>query len=141
MSADENKVLVRRWVEEGYGQGELDLVEELFAADLLNRTPLPGQPADRAGVEQAVMMLRGAFAGLRVTIEDIVAEGDRVVVRDQTRARHTGVFAGVPPTGAEVTVSRIAIYRVADGKIAEHWAVVDMLGLMRQLGVLPAPSH
>jgi predicted ester cyclase len=77
---------------------------------------------------------------MRVTIEDLVAEGDTVVVRDTTRATHRGAFAGIPPTGKEVRVARIALFRLADGRIAEHWGQVDMLGLLQQLGAVPAPG-
>jgi steroid delta-isomerase-like uncharacterized protein len=135
---DTNAALVRRWTEEGYGRGKLALVDELFAVDFVNHTPLPGQSPDREGVREAVVTLRNAFADLEVTIEDIIAEGDRIAVRDRTHARHVGVFAGIPPTGKDVTVLRIAIYRVADDRIVDHWASVDMLGLLQQLGATVA---
>jgi steroid delta-isomerase-like uncharacterized protein len=141
VSLEENKAVVRRWIEGGYGRGNLDLIEEMIAPDFVNRTPLPGQPPTREGVAGGVRGLRAAFPDLAVTIEEIVAEGDLVVTRDVSRGTHRGPFAGIPPTGRQVTVSRIAIFRVKDGRITEHWANVDMLGLMQQLGAIPAPGQ
>jgi steroid delta-isomerase-like uncharacterized protein len=140
MSLEDNKLRVRRWTAEGFGAGNLDLAEELIAEDFVNHTPQPGQTPGRAGVKQVVSILRSAFPDLRVTIEQVVAEGDLVAVRDTIRGTHRGPFAGMPPTGKQVTVGRIAIYRVVDGLITEHWANVDQLGLMQQLGALPAPA-
>ena len=141
MSAEENKAVVRRWTEEGFGRGDLGLADELIAPDFVNHTPAPGQPPGREGVKQAVAMLRAAFPDLQVTIEDLIGEGDTVVSRDTIRATHRGVFAGIPPTGRSVTVGRIAIFRLADGRLVEHWNQVDMLGLLQQLGVIPAPGQ
>jgi steroid delta-isomerase-like uncharacterized protein len=136
-----SRAVVRAWVEEGFGAGNLALVDELFAPGFVNRTPLPGQSPDREGVRQTVAALRTAFPDMQVTVEDLVAEGNTVVVRDTTRAIHRGAFAGIPPTGKEVRVARIAIFRLADGRIAEHWGQVDMIGLLQQLGAVPGPGR
>jgi steroid delta-isomerase-like uncharacterized protein len=138
MTVEANKATVRRWTEEGFGQGNVALADELVATDFINRTPVPGQKPGREGLKQAVLGLRAAFPDLSVTILDIFAEGDRVVLRDTIRGTHRGTFASIPPTGKPVTVNRIAIFRLADGRIVENWAQVDMLGLLQQVGAIPA---
>ncbi len=132
-----NKGVVRRWVEDGFGAGDVALADELIAADFVNHTPQPGQQPGRTGVKHAVLALRGSFADLSVTVCDILAEHDCVVVRDVIRGRHVGDFAGVPASGKHVAVRRLAFYTLRDGQIAEHWAQLDMLGLLQQLGAAP----
>lgn len=107
----------------------------------MNHSPLGGQTSDREGLRQTVAALRDAFPDLHPTIEDMVAEGDRVVLRDIVSGTHQGAFAGIPPTGKRVMVTRIGIFRVADGKIVEYWSVVDMLGMMQQIGAIPASEE
>lgn len=133
MSTEANKAIVRRWVLEGWRTGNTALIEELFAEDYVNRTPQPGQAPDRSGIAQVVSMIHATFSDLQVELEDLIAEGDRVAVRDRTLARHTGPFAGVAPTNASVRVDRIAIFRLREGRIVEAWTTVDIPGLMRQL--------
>ena len=140
MSAEENKAIVRRWTEEGFGEGNLAVADEVGATDFINHNPVAGQQPGREGLKAAVAMLRGAFPDLRVQIENLISEGDKVALRDTISGTHLGSFAGIPPTGEQVEVARIAIFRVVDGKIVEHWANTDMLGLMRQLGVIPMPQ-
>jgi predicted ester cyclase len=123
VSVEENKAIVRRWTEEGFGRGNLTVADEMVATDFVNHNPVAGQRPGREGLKQAVAMLRGAFPDLRVEIEDMIAEGDRV--------------AGIPPTDKRVAVTRIAVFRVVDGEIAEHRAQVDILGPLRRLGEIP----
>jgi steroid delta-isomerase-like uncharacterized protein len=137
VSVEENKAIVRRWTEEGFGKGNLTVADEVVATDFVNHNPVAGQKPGREGLEQAAAMLRGAFPGLRVEIEDMIAEGDRVAIRDTIHGIHRETFAGITPTEKRVAVTRIAVFRVVDGKIAEHWAQVDMLSLLRQLGAIP----
>lgn len=137
MSVEENKAIVRRWTEEGFGKGNLTVADAVVATDFVNHNPVAGQRPGREGLKQAVAMLRGAFPDLRVEIEDMIAEGDRVAIRDTIRGTHQGAFAGIPPTDKRVAVRRVAIFRVVSGKIAENWSQVDTLGLLRQLGAVP----
>jgi predicted ester cyclase len=86
-------------------------------------------------------MLRGAFPNLEVTVEDQVAEGDRVVTRWITRGTHKGEFQGIPPTGRQVAITGITIFLVADDKLLEGWSNADMLGMLQQLGAVPEPGQ
>jgi steroid delta-isomerase-like uncharacterized protein len=141
MSAEENKAIVRRfwgvWEE-----GNIDLVDELLAPDYINHTPAsPDQPTGPEGVKGVVAMFRSAIPDLRVVVEDMIAEGDKVVVRYTLEGTHEGELFGVPPTGQRLSIKSIAVERVSDGKIREHWRVTDGLDMMQQLGVIPAPEH
>jgi steroid delta-isomerase-like uncharacterized protein len=117
-----------------------DAIGELVAESYQEHDPLPGQGEGREGVRDRFSILSLALAP-KYTIEDVVAEGDRVVVRWTNSGTHIGVFAGIPPTGRSFVIAGIDIYRVADGKLAEHWHVVDQLAMMAQLGLLPEPSN
>ena len=90
---------------------------------------------------QVGKMFWGAFSDSHYTIEDQVGEGDKVATRMTWRATHTGDFQGLPPTGKQIAVSGITITRIKDGKIVEHWPSIDQLGMMQQLGVIPAPAQ
>jgi steroid delta-isomerase-like uncharacterized protein len=136
----ENRDVVRRWIERGFAANNPAVADELIASDFVNHNALPGQ-APREGVKQTVQALHDSFEGLGVEIDDMVAEADRVAVRDTIRGTHRALFAGVPPTGRQVTVGRMAIYRVSGGQIVEHWAQLDMLGLLQQLGTIPSPGQ
>jgi steroid delta-isomerase-like uncharacterized protein len=141
MSAEENKAIVRRfwgvWEE-----GNIDLVDELLAPDYINHTPAsPDQPTGPEGVKGVVTMFRSAIPDLRVVVEDLIAEGDKVVVRYALEGTHDGELFGVPPTGQRLSIRSIAVERVSDGKIREHWRVTDGLDMMQQLGVISAPEH
>ena len=130
MSAQENKDLVRREQEELWNHtGELDAAEELFAA---------GQ-AEAA--KQGAANFRRGFPDVISTIEDLIAEGDKVVARWRSWATHRGDYMGIPQTGNRVEFTGISIYRIEEGKIAESWTVEDQLGLMRQIGALPEPGR
>jgi steroid delta-isomerase-like uncharacterized protein len=141
MSAEENKDIVRRfwgvWEE-----GNIDLVDELLAPDYVNRTPAtPDQPTGPEGVKGVVGMFRSGMPDLRVVIEDMIADGDKVAVRYTLEGTHEGELFGVPPTGRRLSIKSIAIERVSDGKIREHWRVTDSLDMMQQLGVVPEPGE
>ncbi|HET6658317.1 MAG TPA: ester cyclase [Rubrobacter sp.] len=123
MSAEENKSLVRREQEELWNHsGDLDAAEELFAAG-------------EAAKQQAADFRRG-FPDVTSTIEDLIAEGDKVVARWRSRATHRGDYMGIAPSGKEVEFTGISIYRIEGNKIAESWSVEDQLGLMRQIGAV-----
>jgi steroid delta-isomerase-like uncharacterized protein len=140
MSTQENKTLNRRLVEEGFSQGNMAVLDELIADDCLDHSAPPGTPPGLEGVKQFFIMFRGAFPDLHYTVEDQVAEGDKVVTRNTWRGTHQGAFLGIPPTGKQVVVTGIDITRWAGGKAVEHWANQDTLGLMQQLGVIPGQA-
>jgi steroid delta-isomerase-like uncharacterized protein len=141
MTGPDNVAVVRRWTNEGFGQGRVELADELVAEDFVNHTPAPGQVPGREGLKAAVQGLRAAFPDLSVSEDDMIAQGDKVVLRDTIRGTHRGPFAGIPPTGREISISRIAIFRLVDGRIKEHWNLVDMLGALQQMGAVPAPDR
>lgn len=140
MSTESNKAIVKRFNNEFITQGNIATAEELLAANFVDHTAMPNMPSDPAGVKQFFAFLKGAFPDLRSVIYDQVAEGDTVVTRKAFLATHRGDFMGIPPTGKAVTISVIDIIRLANGQMVEHWAVVDQLGLMQQLGAIPAPA-
>ncbi len=139
MTTEENKAISRRVGEETSNGGDLDLADELYAPDYVLHDPsLPEDLHGPEGLKRYVAMTRAAFPDARVTVEDQVAEGDKVVDRWTARGTHTGEFMGIPPTGRRIEVSGVTISRFAGGKIAEDWYQGDDLGMMRQLGVIPS---
>jgi steroid delta-isomerase-like uncharacterized protein len=137
MSTEENKVLALRFVEEVINQGKMATIDELIAADAVDHSLPPGIPPAREGVKLFLGMIRAAFPDIHETVEDTLAEGDRVVTRSTWRGTHQGAFLGIAPTGKQVSVTAIDISRVAAGKFVEHWQTADNLGLLQQLGVIP----
>ena len=133
-----NKAIVRRYFHEILDGGNLDLVDEIFEPQYVLHDPSsPQEVRGLEGSKQFVVMFRSAFPDIAHTIEDQVAEGDKVVTRLRAHATHTGDLMGIPPTGKGVTIEGISIWQIADGKIEECWFNYDALGLMRQLGVIP----
>jgi steroid delta-isomerase-like uncharacterized protein len=131
-----NKDLVRRFVMECQSGGDLSLIDELVAPDFVNHAEVPGLPTGREGVRALFGAFHHVFEGFHVVIHDQVAEADRVATRKTFHGRHVDEFLGVPPSGNEVEFGVIDILRIEDGKLAEHWNVVDLLTLMRQMGAL-----
>ncbi|MGD9093188.1 MAG: ester cyclase [Anaerolineales bacterium] len=141
MSTEQNKALFRRMVEEVFNRGNIDLVDEFLAPDFIEREELPpGVPPGREGVKQLTSMLRSAFPDFKATIDDMIAEGDKVVVRMTWRGTHKGEFMGIPPTGKSVSFGVIDITRFAGDKFVEHWGIMDSTSMMQQLGAVPAPG-
>ncbi len=141
MSAEENKAIMRRYFSV-FEQGNIDLLDELLAPDYVNHTPAtPDLPTGPEGVKGVVSMFRGGMPDLRVVVEDMIAEGDKVAVRYTLEGTHEGELFGVRPTGRRLSIKSISVERVSDGKIREHWRITDTLDMMQQLGVIPAPEH
>jgi steroid delta-isomerase-like uncharacterized protein len=139
MSNESNKETARR-LYAFVNDGAVEAVGELVSDDYQEHNPLPGQGVGRDGVLDRFSMITTGLAP-RFTLEDVIAEADRVVVRWTNAGTHIGEFAGIPPTGKAFTISGIDIYRVADGRLCEHWDVVDQLSMLGQLGLLPAPAQ
>lgn len=134
---EKNKQTVLRLYQH-VNDGEVAATGDLVTPDYVEHDPLPGQGTGREGVIDRFSILVEALAP-RFTIEDVVAESDRVVVRWTNSGTHVGEFAGIPATGGTFTIAGIDIYRLADdGRLAEHWHVIDQLGMLGQLGLLPA---
>ncbi|HWT25392.1 MAG TPA: ester cyclase [Solirubrobacteraceae bacterium] len=136
--SEDNKRLVRRALEEIYARGDLALADELVHPRFADHEPAhPDQPTGPESVKATVRNLQAAFGELRFEVEDEIAEGDRVVQRVTMRGRHTGPLMGRAPTGRTFAVRHVYIWRIAGGRIAEHWGSRDDLGLLAQLGLLP----
>ena len=140
MSLEENKALLRRVFEEAMNKGNLSVIDELIAPNYVNYSlPLPTPGPE--GFKQIIGMFRSGFPYFNITIDDEFAEGDKVGTRGTWHGTHRGEFMGIAPTGKEVTVAYIDIWRVENGKFVENWVQMDMMGLMQQLGVVPAPGQ
>ena len=133
---EENKELVRRFFALGPSQGDLQAASELLAEGFTLHVPLPCSPGQN-GMIEVIAACRAAFQHLNVTVEEMVAEGDRVAARFTARGIHSGEFMGLPPTGKSITMTRIEIFRIENGRIVELWREANLLGLMQQLGILP----
>lgn len=144
MSAEQNKALSRRYIEEVFNKGKLPLADELFTHNFVDHD-LANPPDFGRGpeaVRKHATLYRTAFPDARITIDDILAEGDKVVFRWTGQGTHKGELMGIKPTGKRVTVTGIDIHRFVDGKIAEKWANWDRHGMMEQLGVVtPLPKR
>jgi steroid delta-isomerase-like uncharacterized protein len=135
VSREENKALARAVVE-SFNQGNLDVAATYLAGDFTDHSLPPGTTAGRASAQQRWAMLRAALPDARITIDDLVAEGDTVAVRFTLRGTHTGPLMGTAPTGRRVAVTGIDLNRIVDGRIAERWENFDTLGLLQQLGAV-----
>ena len=127
--------------EELINKRNLAALEELTATNLVDHNRFPGQAPGLEGVKQAFTMMTTAFPDLHFTVEDQIAQGDRVVSRLTMRGTHKGDFQGIPATGKQATVTGIDIFRIVGGKVVERWGNFDDLGMMQQLGVVPAPGQ
>jgi predicted ester cyclase len=142
MSAEQNKALFRRVIDEVFVGGNTSLIDELVAPDFVEHEELPpGIPAGREGVKQLSSAFLSAFPDFKATIDDLIAEGDKVVARATWSGTHQGEFMGIPPTGKRVSFQVIDIVRFAGGKFVEHWGQMDNMAMMQQLGVIPAPGE
>ena len=141
MSLEENKAIYRRWFEEVVSGGDIALADDLLAPGYRMHFPGFPEPVDSEMHKQLVMMFHNGFPDWVETIEDVIAEGDKVVIRVTGRGTHSGEFQGIPPTGTKVTAAGVGIGRIEKGRIAEVWAAYDALGLMQQLGAIPTPGR
>jgi steroid delta-isomerase-like uncharacterized protein len=136
MSLEDNKALARRFIQEIFLEGRPESVDELLADDFTPHT----WGSTGGGKQELVAATKRVSAGLAdvsMTIDDVIAEGDRVAVRLTSRATQVGPFMGLPPSGKSYEIGEIHIFRIRDGKVVEHWHQADFLGMMRQLGALP----
>ena len=141
MSVEENKAAFRRIPEEVVNTGNLALADELFAADYVEHVAVPpGTPPGVEGFKAFFTMLRAAFPDLRYTVEAILAEDDLVAGHVTVRGTHRGEFMGIAPTGRQATWTETHVGRYENGKLVEHWGDSDDLGLLQQLGAVPAPG-
>ncbi len=139
MSAEENKSIVRRFVDEVQNRHDIGALDKLFSPDFVDHSGISALP-NLDGAKEFFTMFFTAFPDIQATIHDLCVDGDKVWARKTFHGTHRGEFMGIPPTNKPVEINVIDIHRVVDGKITEHWAVGDMLGLMQQLGAIPPPG-
>lgn len=141
ISPEANRALANRIWEEIWHQGNLSLIDELFAADFVRHDPNGQELRGREQTRQFMSSFRAAFPDLRYDIEDQIAESDKVVTRYRFRGTNEGPFQGNPPTGKQASYTGIQIQRFEGGKLVEQWTEFDLLSFLQQLGVLPAPGR
>ncbi|NJN79360.1 MAG: ester cyclase [Anaerolineales bacterium] len=140
MSTESNKALIRKY-REIHNTDQLQELDNLLAKNFKPNALLPGMSANLETFKQIHQMSKASFPDLMIVTEDLIAEGDKVVERWVQTMTHSGAsFMNIPPSNNKIIVSGISIYRIADGKIAEHWGNMDMFAMMVQLGAIPMPS-
>jgi steroid delta-isomerase-like uncharacterized protein len=137
--SEENKGLAREFYD-GINRRDMSIFNSHVADDFVDHEEIPGIPNTKEGVRAFFDMMHGAFSGFRMNVDDMIAEGDKVVVRGTMQGTHTGVFMGIPATNRPVNVPLMDIIRLKDGKAVEHWGVTDMGTMMIQMGVVPPPG-
>ena len=137
MSTEENKAKQRRIWEEVLNQGDLSVADEIIPPNYVYHGPMGMEFKGPEGFKQIITMYRTAFPDIHITVDDMVAEGDKVVSRITARGTHKGELMGIAPTGKQIIITGIYISRYVGGKEVEVWASSDMLGMMQQLGVAP----
>lgn len=138
MNSEQNKAVFKELLEVEISKKRFDLTERLVHPEFHDHTNPPGMQDGIDGHRAIVSLFHDAFSDMSWKVEDLIAEGDRVVARTTTTARHTGDFFGIPATGRQVEFGGVHIARIKEGKVVEHWGNNDDLGLMRQLGAVPA---
>ena len=145
MSPADNKRVVLRILDEFWGKGNVGVLDELLAADCVNYEQSNPELRGKEACKQWAVEVRRAnmqgFPDVEIELEDLVAEGDKVAKRWVFRGTNTGEYAGIPPTGKQVTMRGITLYKLAGGKVTELYWNYDVLGLLQQLGALPAPGQ
>jgi predicted ester cyclase len=136
LSENQNKQTIARLYEEVVNQGRLEVLDEIAWPDHLEHHPLPGQTQGREGLKQRASMVRAAF-NPHFTLEHVLADGDKVAVMWTNRGTHVGEWFGIPPTGKSVVTPGVDIFLLRDGRLAEHWDVVDVTNFLVQSGALP----
>lgn len=126
--------------DQAFNQGDLAIVDELVSVVSSTHIPSWGVPANRQGLKQMIANLRSAFPDLRCTVDDEISEGDKLAAYWTIRGTHKGVYFGNPPTGKQVSFLGFIFAHIAEGKIVENWILIDQMGLLQQLGVVP-PSR
>ncbi len=140
MSTNDNKGVIMTFIEEVINQGRLERADDLVVEDFVELDPLPGQAQGREGLKEVIGQIRSAFPDIRWTVDEMVAEGDKVFSRFTWSGTHEGAFLGVPATGRRITVKGMVIDRLVSGKMADSRILMDTLGMMQQLGAAPATA-
>lgn len=134
MVTEQNKAVYRRFIQEVFNKGRLNKLDEFVAPSYAIREAPPGTPAGAEGIRFVVSMFRSAFPDLDITIDDLVAEGDKVCARSTLRGTHGGEIFGIPPTGKAISMTSLTMVRIVDGRLVDSWVKNDVMALMSQLG-------
>ncbi|MES2122318.1 MAG: ester cyclase [Chlamydiota bacterium] len=138
MTPQQNEEIIKKYFEEAWNRGNLDVLDEIIAPNYLNHSPgMPNPPPGPEGLKPIIRGLRKAFPDLHFTIENMVVTAHQVAIHSIMHGTHQGDLFGLPPTGKKVKVNQMQIERIVDGKIVEHWRQSDDLGMMKQLGQIP----
>ncbi len=140
MSTEQNKQIAIEFMDEVLNGGNLDAADKYFADNYVDHTLPPDVPPNVEGLKQLMTMFMNAFPDLHSHAEDVIAEGDKVVVRVPAHGTHKGELMGIPATGKEIHINEIHIVRMADRKMVEHWGVEDQMGMVQQLGLVEGPE-
>lgn len=135
MLLEANKALARRVIEEIWNQRHLECFDAFFAPTFVNHNPAPGTSADLDGLKQSAQNFFAAFPDAHLSIDDVIAEGDRVVLQTTGRGTHQGPFLGTPPTGRQFAAQAYTVLRIVDGQVVERWNITDVLSMLYQLGI------
>jgi steroid delta-isomerase-like uncharacterized protein len=133
---DTNKAICREFLDELHNKGNFDVIDKYVDTDVVSHDPFPGQAPGSAGVKQTMELFRSAFPDKQITFNDLIGEGDKVMIKVTVTGTHQGEFMGIPATGNKISYEEVLILRLQDGKIVEHWAVADALALMQQIGAI-----
>jgi steroid delta-isomerase-like uncharacterized protein len=137
MSTNNNKSVISTFIEDVINQGRLERTDDIVMEDFVELDPLPGQAQGREGLKEVIRQMRSAFPDIRWTVDEMLAEGDKVFTRFTWSGTHEGAFLGIPGTGRRITVKGTVIDRLVAGKMADSRILMDTLGMMQQLGALP----
>ena len=140
MSTNDNKSVIRTFIEDVINQGRLERADDIVIEDFVELDPLPGQVQGREGLKEVICQMRSAFPDIHWTVDEMLAEGDKVFTRFTWSGTHEGAFLRVPATGRRITVKGMVIDRLVAGKMADSRILMDTLGMMQQLGALPVPA-
>ena len=139
--SEQNKTAARHFIEKGLNQRDLSALDEYFSSNLTDHALPPGLPAGLEGRKMFASALLAAFPDLHVHLEDMIADGEKLVTRYTVHGTHNGDLMGIPPTGKQVSIGGIAIDRFENGQSIEHWELFDQMAMMQQLGVIPATGQ
>ena len=141
MSIARTDSLIRRMLDNAFNLGTFAVVDDVVASNGITHTPLWGMPQNRDGLKQLIAMFRSAFPDLHCTLEDEINAGDKVAAHWTMRGTHQGLFLGTPPTSRSIEVEGMMFARTENGQIAEGWTMIDLMGLLQQLGLVPPPRR
>lgn len=141
MSVEQNKSIARRWIEDGWNKHNVNIIDDLYTPDVVQYDPAtPGIVDSAEALKQYISRLLTAFPDIQITLDDLVAEGDKVFLRFTARGTHLGLFMDVPPSGRSATVAGMLLFHFKNSKIDTVWVNFDALGMLQQMGVIPMPN-